>query len=107
VRESKGWRYSERALTDLISAAQHLDEESDSSGAGDRLIEAIAEACDRIAMFPHSGRLREDIKPGTRCVPLTQFAFLILYRIKADGVEISRFLHTRRDLRKALRRKRK
>jgi plasmid stabilization system protein ParE len=107
VPGSKDWHYSDQALADLIAAAQHLDEESDSSGAGDRLIEATAEACDQIAMFPYSGRLREDVKPGARGVPLTRFPFLIIYRIKTDGVEISRILHTRRDLKKALRRKRK
>ena len=71
--ESKEWHYSDEALAELIAAAQRLDEESDSSGAGDRLIGATAEACDRIALFPYSGRMREDIKPGARRVPLTRF----------------------------------
>jgi toxin ParE1/3/4 len=93
-------------LADLIAAAQHLDEESDSSGPGNRLFEVVGEACDRIGRFPQSGRLRNDLEPGLRCVPLTRFPFLILYRIKSDGVEIFRILHQRKDLREEFRRTR-
>ena len=104
--ESDTWYYAPQAYADLIAAAQHLDEEADSSGPGDRLFEAAGEACDRIGLFPYSGRLRDDLEPGLRCVALTRFPYLILYRIKSDGVEIFRIFHQRRDIREEFRRRR-
>lgn len=102
---SKAWRYSNLALADLIAAAQYLDEESESSGPGDRLIEASAEACDQIGQFPHSGRQRDDLEPGLRSMPLTDFPYLVLYRIGEREIEIARVLHERQDLKKAFKKK--
>jgi toxin ParE1/3/4 len=106
VRESDAWEYSGQAFADLIDAAQHLDDESDSSGPGDRLLESAAEACDRIALFPRSGRSRDDLAPGLRCLSLTRFPFLMFYRVEGNGVEIVRILHQRRNIEEEFRKSR-
>ena len=90
----------------MISAAQYLDEESDSPSAGDRLFETATETCDHIALFPSIGHTRNDLEPGMRSFAMSRFPYLILYRILPDEVEVARILHERQDIEKAFRKRR-
>ena len=79
----------------------YLDQQTEESHAGDRLVEALAAACERLADFPQIGRKRDDLRKGLRGFPVGEY--LILYRTSQGPfrVEIARILHHRQDLRKA------
>jgi toxin ParE1/3/4 len=72
----------------------------DSESAADRLLTRIYDAEQRLAEFPHMGRERPDIAPDARSWGVG--AYLILYRIAPDAVEVIRILHGARDLGEAL-----
>lgn len=103
--DSDGWHYAPEALSDLISAAQYLDEKSGSTTAGDRLFEIATQTCDHIARLPSIGKQRDDLEPGLRSFPLDRFPYLILYRILVEDVEIARILHERMDIAEEFNRK--
>jgi toxin ParE1/3/4 len=62
----------------------------------DNVLREINRASARAGQHPLMGRPRDELAPGLRSV-LTH-PHIVLYRISADGVEIVRVLHQRRDL---------
>ena len=87
-------RRTRRARQDLIKIWTHVA--AHDSVAADTVLDRIDEACQRIARHPAMGPAREDIRPGLRYMVVG--AYLVLYRITDDGIEVVRVVHGRRDL---------
>lgn len=86
--------HTNAARADLVDIWLHVAK--DNPSAADRVLERIAAAAGRLGHDPRAGPARDDIRPGLRylvCDP-----WLLLYRVVADGVEIVRVVHGRRDL---------
>lgn len=89
------YRLTEAATSDLDSVWLYVAEQG-SIPAADHLIEDIVGRFPLLAFHPDMGRAREDFAPGLRSFPVGNY--LIFYCRDADGVEIVRVLHSRRDL---------
>lgn len=81
-------------------AAQDLDDiwfyiAQDSVSAADRWIEALLETTVTLAFQPDIGRLRPELAPEIRSMPVK--AYMIYYRPISDGIEIIRVLHASRN----------
>ena len=85
---------TDQAEQDLIGIWSYISD--DNSYAADRLLDEIDEICDTLADAPHAGRLREDLAPGLRSLPVGNY--VILYRPHGDGIIVIRVLHGARDL---------
>jgi toxin ParE1/3/4 len=59
-----------------------------SVAAADRLLDRIHKRCDALTRMPRVGRLRPELAPGLRSVPVGRD--LILYRETPRGVEVVR-----------------
>jgi len=82
-------------------AGQDLDDIHDyiaqsNPAAADRVIDAIEQACRRLASSPGIGRRREDLGPGLRSFPVRRY--VIIFRETNGGVEIVRVFHGARDI---------
>jgi toxin ParE1/3/4 len=64
---------------------------------------ALLRALAVIADNPNIGRARPDLPSGYRAFPVEQH--VILYRITTRGVSVARIVHSRMDVRQALRRR--
>ena len=82
------------AIADLDAVWDYIAH--DNPDAADQVIARIATAARRLADFPSSGTRRPDIHPTARSIPVG--AYLILYRVIDEVVEIVRVLHGARDL---------
>ena len=85
---------TDQALEDLIVIWSYIAD--DNSDAADRLLDEIDEICNTLAEAPHAGRLREDLAPELRSLPVGNY--VIFYRPHGDGVIVIRVLHGARDL---------
>jgi len=84
-----------RAQRDLIEIWLYFADVA-SPDLADRLLLDIDRAARRLVEYPRLGRPRDDVLAGLRSVIVPPYA--ILYRVTEENVEISRILHTRRDL---------
>ena len=66
----------------------------DNPPAASRIAIEIIAACDRLELFPERGRPGK--RHGTRELT-TVWPYLIVYRVKAESVEIVRIWHGRQD----------
>jgi toxin ParE1/3/4 len=57
---------------------------------------AVEEKCRLIAVTPHIGRARDDLTPELRSFAVGNY--VILYRVREDGIEVVRVLHAARDI---------
>ena len=71
----------------------------DSFNAADLAIERIVEGIERVALFPHGGRPREDFAPGLRSYFVVP-RHTVYYRIVDDRIEVVPIIHHARDLSK-------
>jgi toxin ParE1/3/4 len=85
---------SPRARQDLIDIWTWIA--ADNPRAADRLLDLIDEKLRLLADNPRLGPARPDIAPDLRLFPLRRY--LILYRERADGVEVVRIIHGMRRL---------
>jgi toxin ParE1/3/4 len=83
-----------RARLDLLDIWEDVAESS--LEAADRLLDAIAAQCDRLADFPGMGRRRDELAPSLRSFPIGNY--VIFYRLIDDGIEVIRVLHGARDI---------
>lgn len=70
---------------------------SDGESRANDVLRKIEKACTNLGQFPESGRLRDELLPGVRSLPVAK-SFLIFYRIRPKSIEITRVLHGSRDL---------
>lgn len=68
----------------------------DNVTAADQLVDRIAAAEDRLALFPRLGKARDDIAPDLR--GWTVGDYIVLYRVTLSHLEIVRIVHGARDL---------
>lgn len=84
---------------DVAEAIDHYFNESPALAL--RFVDALEQACRHIQKHPATGSPRYahelDI-PGLRCWPLKRFPYLIFYGEGADGIDLWRVLHGRRDI---------
>lgn len=83
-----------RAEEDLVEIWLYVAQ--DNPMAADRLLDAIAGACRRLAENLQLGPARPDLAAELRYLPVGRY--LILYRETAAGIEIVRVLHGARHL---------
>jgi len=82
-------RWSPEAAADFDSIIAYLLEQSPS--AADRIARTIYTAASSLDTFPNRGRLGR--VEGTRELVLAPLPYIVVYRVVADAVEISRVLH--------------
>jgi toxin ParE1/3/4 len=85
-----------QAEEDLIEI--WLNVAKDDQRAADRLLDDLERRSERLAQHPGMGRRRPDIAAELRYLPVGPY--LILYRLTEERVEIVRFVHGRRDLKR-------
>jgi toxin ParE1/3/4 len=88
------YRLSPRAKMELEEIGDHIAE--DSTGNAKRFIERLTQKFEALGRHPMIGRARPQLRADLRSFPYA--AYLILYRIIDDGVEIVRVVHAARDL---------
>jgi len=89
---------TEQAQADLDEAWDYLAERSSSSA--DKLIDRFVAAARVHARFPESGKSREELKPGLRSFVV--HPFVAFYRPAEGTIEVLRFLHGKRDIRRLM-----
>ncbi len=91
---------SNLAELDLMEIWAHIAE--DSVGAADRFLDLLDQKCKTLAEAPRIGRLREDLAPDLRSLPVKRY--IIFYRPMEDGIEVVRVLNAYRDIKRMFRR---
>jgi len=84
---------TERAKNDIYDIWLYIANES--MRAADDVMERLLKRTDDIADTPGQGRERPEFGPGIHGV--VEARYLILYRIRTDGVYVMRFIHGARD----------
>jgi toxin ParE1/3/4 len=69
---------------------------TDARQAADRLIDRLLHRCRILASHPRLGPARPEIAADARL--LVEGEYLILYRVRADGVDIVRVVHGAREI---------
>lgn len=85
---------SDQAEADLVAIVDYFADRNPAAAV--RLLRTLHKRWDLLTDHPFSGKGRDDLRPGARCVVVGQY--LSLYRVMDQGVEIVRILHGRRDL---------
>lgn len=92
---SRKLRRTARAEEDLIEIWAYIAR--DNPKAADRLLDRLDRKSMTLAKTPYLGMARSDIAEGVRHFPVGNY--LILYRVKDDGMEVVRYVHGKRRLR--------
>ena len=87
-------RYTTQAQEDILDIAFYIAQ--DNVGAAHRLLTKILHTCERIGASPQGGRLRDEIAPNLRSIPVEKY--IVFYRPVRGGAEIVRVLHGARDI---------
>ena len=88
------YRLSPQAKSELEAIGDYIAE--DSPGNARRFIERLTQKFVALGRNPKIGRARPEIRADLRSFPYG--AYLILYRVIDDGVEIARVVHAARNL---------
>ncbi|MBG0798224.1 type II toxin-antitoxin system RelE/ParE family toxin [Methylocystis sp. L43] len=83
-----------RAEEDLIEIWSYIAKENET--AADRTLDALERKTRLLGLHPHIGREQPDIGKGVRSA--ISGAYLILYQLLGDRVEVVRYVHIRRRL---------
>jgi plasmid stabilization system protein ParE len=67
--------------------------------AATRLVDSITELFFVLGRQPRAGRRRDDFQPGTRTFPAGNY--IIYYRPRKGGIDVSHVIHAKRDQRAA------
>jgi toxin ParE1/3/4 len=84
-----------KAEEDLINLWLYLAEEASADFASRYLLELEGELA-KIAPFPESGRMRDELHPGLRSLPFDRL--VLFYLPRPDGIELVRVLAGAQDL---------
>ena len=82
-------RWSPEAADDLVRIFQTIRQENPS--VAERIATFICQRVATLETFPHLGRLGR--VESTRELPLLPLPFVVVYRLREEGVEIARVLH--------------
>ncbi|NUJ80562.1 type II toxin-antitoxin system RelE/ParE family toxin [Methylocystis sp. FS] len=83
-----------RAEEDLIEIWSYIAKENET--AADRTLDALERKTRLLGLHPHIGRERPDIGKSVRSA--ISGAYLILYQLLEDRLEVVRYVHMRRRL---------
>jgi toxin ParE1/3/4 len=83
-----------QAEQDLIEIYLHIS--GDNPAAAEKMVRGVNAKCEMLAHHPRIGRARPELRPDLRSFPYG--AYLILYRVINDGVEVVRVVHAARNL---------
>jgi toxin ParE1/3/4 len=83
-----------QAEQDLIDIFQYIHR--DNPSAAEKFVRTVNAKCELLARDPRIGRARPELRADLRSFPYG--AYLILYRVIDDGVEIVRVVHGARNL---------
>ncbi|MBZ5525260.1 MAG: type II toxin-antitoxin system RelE/ParE family toxin [Acidobacteriia bacterium] len=81
--------WSPAAAADFERIVQHIREQNDPAAL--RIARLIYQSAAGLKSFPNRGRLGR--VEGTRELVLSPLPFILIYRVKADFVEIANVLH--------------
>ena len=88
------YRLSPQARSELEAIGDHIAEDSPTNA--ERFIERLTARFVALGRNPRIGRARPELRSDLRSFPYG--AYLILYRVIDDGVEIVRVVHAARNL---------
>lgn len=93
-----------KARRDITQLGLYLKQHS--PAAARRFLDAVEQACRKLAAMPEMGSLWGAPEPelaGLRCWPIHRFEnYLIFYRPLPDGIEVVRVLHGSQDVERLL-----
>jgi toxin ParE1/3/4 len=87
--------WSPEAEDDLLAVWNYLAREA-SPEVADEQLRSLDRACEALAEWPHSGRVRDELLRGVRSIAAE--ACVVFYRVGNSAIEIIRVLHGRRDV---------
>jgi toxin ParE1/3/4 len=85
---------SPEARADLRQIEEYIGE--DNPKAAVDFVARLTARFDYLVTFPGMGRKRDEIRPGYRSV--TEGEYIIVYRLRTDGVEILHVVHGKQDI---------
>ena len=88
----------QRATDDILDLVEYAQSYSDA--ARDRLTDALVDAFEHLAEYPHSGRARPELAPALRSFSVNPLRVTVYYVAAPDGnrVLIARILRHERDV---------
>ena len=87
--------WSPEAEQDLLAIWNHVAREA-SPHVADEQLRCVDRACETLAEWPHSGRVRDELFRGVRSIAVDRY--VVFYRVRNSAIEIIRVLHGRRDV---------
>lgn len=96
-----GYRFGPGVREDLVGIWEYIA--ADNLKAADEWIEKLYAQFDHLAAFPHAGHPRPDLADSRPLFFWPVGAYLIIYRIKEDVVEIVAVTHAARHIPRFLR----
>jgi toxin ParE1/3/4 len=90
-----------RSRSDLAEIVLYI--RRDNRTAAKHLLAEINRTLHRLAEFPEMGPLRPELANALRSLPLGNY--VLFYRPRKDGIELTRVLHGARDLQRLFKRK--
>jgi len=88
----KALTFHPEALVELRESVRYY--ESQRSGLGRHFLEAIRSAVHHIQSFPQMYPVVDD---GIRCCSVLRFPYGVIYRIRAEHLEVIAVMHLRRE----------
>jgi toxin ParE1/3/4 len=89
------YELSPEAVADLESIWDFIS--VDQSGAADRVVEELFDACQHLASWPKTGHFRPDLTDASvRFWPVKPY--LVVYRERGNSIEVVAILHGSRDI---------
>ncbi len=89
-------RVSPEAETDLDDIWVYVAKESQSLERADQLLNRFAAFFARLAENPYLGRRRDDLRPGYRSFPVSDY--VVIYRVVDEEVLLLRIIRGSRDI---------
>jgi addiction module RelE/StbE family toxin len=86
-------RYTRRAKDDLVEIYTYIAEEN--PPAARQVIAKIREGVKHLAHHPHVGRIGR--VADTRELVIPRFPYIVVYRVRDDGVQILSIFHSSRE----------
>lgn len=83
-----------QAEADLALIHDHISD--DSPARARAFVALLRERCAPLRQFPEMGRVRNDLRPGLRSLPVDRY--VVIYRVLGDAVEIVTIVHGSRDV---------